>query len=94
MLKDKLLFWMRPHHATHFLQDGAPCHTSKKVMAYIKQQSFAVMDWPGNSPDLNLIENLWGIMKSKLKKKGNILPPPPHQGNQKAVGDPCPSPSC
>ncbi len=72
MLRDKLIFWMHHHHATHFLQDGAPCHTSKKVMAFLRQQNFSLMDWPGNSSDLNPIENLWGIMKAKLKKKGNI----------------------
>jgi transposase len=72
MLRDKLIFWMRHHRATHFLQDGAPCHTSKKVMAFLRQQSFSLMDWPGNSPDLNPIENLWAIMKARLKKKGNI----------------------
>ena len=27
------------------------------------------MDWPGNSPDLNPIENLWNIMKNKVAKK-------------------------
>ncbi len=27
------------------------------------------MDWPGNSPDLNPIENLWNIMKEGLKTK-------------------------
>ena len=72
MLKEKLIFWMDHHKATHFLQDGAPCHKSKKVMEFLKGQKFALMDWPGNSPDLNPIENLWAIIKGKIKKKENI----------------------
>jgi hypothetical protein len=42
------------------------------VMAFLKQQSFAVMDWPGNSPGFYLADNLRGLMKVICKKKGKI----------------------
>ncbi len=40
-----------------FQQDLAPVHTDT-----------GVLDWPANSPDLN-IENLWGIVKRKINEK-------------------------
>ena len=63
---------MQFHGCSHFLQDGAPCHKSKKVMALLNQQEFQVMDWPGNPPDLNPIETVWTEMKRTLKKDHTI----------------------
>ena len=28
-----------------------------------------MLDWPGNTPDLNPIENLWALMKAKVSEK-------------------------
>ncbi len=60
---------MAMHRSTHFLQDGAPCHASKRIKEFLKTQSFQVIDWPGNSPDLNPIENAWNYIKRKLKSQ-------------------------
>lgn len=51
-----------------FQYDLAPCHTSKKVKLFMSQRDIQCLDWPGNSPDLNPIENLWGIVKKRLRK--------------------------
>jgi transposase len=73
VLEDHLLPVMRIHGTTFFLQDSAPCHKSKLVMAFLKQsEEFSIIDWPGNSPDLNPIENCWLYMKRKLKANIDI----------------------
>ena len=53
----------------YLIDDSAPCHRSKRVMDYKNQKNISCIDWPGNSPDLNPIENLWGIIKRKLSRK-------------------------
>jgi hypothetical protein len=41
-----------------FIQDNAPCHTSKATKEWFKTQHLNVLDWPVNSPDMNIIENV------------------------------------
>ena len=58
-----------PEGSGIFQQDLAPCHTSRKVKNFINLNNISVLDWPGNSPDLNPIENLWSIIKLRLRRR-------------------------
>uniref|UniRef100_A0A9J8A3L5 Tc1-like transposase DDE domain-containing protein n=1 Tax=Cyprinus carpio carpio TaxID=630221 RepID=A0A9J8A3L5_CYPCA len=52
-----------------FQQDLAPAHSAKSTKSWLNDHGVGVLDWPANSPDLNPRENLWSIVKRKMRNK-------------------------
>lgn len=53
-----------------FQHDRAPIHTSRIVQDYFREENIALLDWPSISPDLNIIENLWGWLTRQIYANG------------------------
>ncbi len=51
-----------------FQQDNAPPHKAKCVNNWFKAQNISLMDWPPQSPDLNIIENVWNYLDVQVRK--------------------------
>lgn len=53
-----------------FQQDNAPVHTAGVVRNWISMQNVETLSWPPYSPDLNIIENVWGWLTRKVYENG------------------------
>lgn len=58
--------------------DNAKQHTAKAAKAALQQSEIKLMDdFPAQSWDINVIENVWGVMESKLRAQKGPYPRTP-----------------
>ncbi|KAG5668075.1 hypothetical protein PVAND_016030 [Polypedilum vanderplanki] len=69
VLQPLLPKWFRRREHFYFQQDGAPCHKAKIVTNTLNKLNLNVLDWCGNAPDFNPIENVWHTLKQEVAKK-------------------------
>ena len=53
-----------------FQQDGAPCYISGSTMKFLRGKKINILQgWPAQSPDMNIIEHIWGRMKEEASRR-------------------------
>jgi len=82
VLSHSLLPYIHKHHPQKlfYQQDNAGIHISKNrrrsdpefvpMMEWFQSQGVELLEWPGISPDLNPMENIWGIMVQRIFSDG------------------------
>ena len=59
-----------------FQQDNASIHTSSATKSWFNERKIELLWWPARSPDLNPVENIWGIIVRQIyanKKQYNSI---------------------
>lgn len=54
-----------------FIDDNAPPHRTAAVHNFCEEEGMVRLWWPPHSPDMNVIEHAWDLLKTRIKKRNN-----------------------
>ena len=55
-------------HDPIYIPDNVPVHTARNVQTWLAEHDVQVIQWPAQSPDLNVIENVWSVVKNRVMR--------------------------
>lgn len=73
ILEEGLLGTLDDHdidrRSIYFQQDNDPKHTSRCATTWFAKNRFDLLAWPPNSPDMNIIENVWNQLEVNYNRR-------------------------